>query len=1518
MLCQACNFENPSENRFCIKCGNAFDDNTAKHTHDPNWSSFFDSPESQENEQRTPEDKAERIKHMLCQACNFENPSENRFCIKCGNVFDDNAAKHTHDPNWSSFIDSPESQENEQRTPEDKESHTTYGQTQESLTSQEAQNIFGQNELLEELRNIAFATHLIEEVAIDSDPLAAKLGSRLAQRRRELEQQLFNSLKQELLQVRDSRDTPANPSRIQYFLNAVELESANAPNLYQASKVFMVVQRYGGEVPSLVDEKTVPESSSLVSPPDKKQAHPSSKIDWGDLWMALFSENAMAAVLSFGILLIAISSLVFVVTLWSTFDWWIKQLFFLVQMAAFIGTGHIVKERLKLHISGLALVTIGGIWTLFSTGVAVYEFVGPLGERMIPGIELPIDLPLYGWLIISSVSVPVWAALTYRYKGHLLMQGTIGLFGTSCCLAVASMGANWQWSISLLTVLASIIFVIWKRLVTTSYREVAAPLFWSAHIVAAVPTFAIIVSWSAGGPGYPVSAAIAALAFFSWIALRFTNFLWYQYAAVILPIPALLIYIAEVGVISPAYFDTIIVGLAALYLIGGTRLKIYASSAVLNKWRVLQPYNVVAASLLLLAMFWPEVETWSRSASMLAATVITSTMAYMWKRDPWPWLPLITISVSAIFFVQAIDLHKNSLPLFLVVLGFLGLGTGYILRRNNGFAVPPFSWSVALSAISLWLSFYEYDPSINSHNLPPLIILLTLQSALIYRAPAGALRPILRFIASINISNKLSPYKIHLRHIRVWGSGFLGTIALFLVPFGISAILFRLEIQNSVPDVNTLVAIAWSMAALLISRYLLSKVSPVHELSGWIAGAVAAITALALASDSDSLIFSMTLYYVALLTIAFRIHFRTSLPLYAGVLLLAGAFLETLIYIDTGYLATTIAWSVIAIGTVVIGFWCERFSIKDSVPAYLLAALAITAGEWSAWGSAGAQVLILGSLMVLSTCMAWLVHRELSQGLTWIVSRLIIPVETAAERCKGYVTTGLISITTFAMPIWSIQILYHFYNVNENDDVWNEIGLLLSSLSVLLFIIGGWVGRTQKTYALPLQFAGILTAITGPLMAIESDYYRSASLWISSGGFAACLITFRRWYWIYPTLAAAHLATASSLYISGFDMDIHKKGLLLGIFALLVTGTLGFMLIRLKEPTKFTIRGLDYRIIPIAGLAFADLTASLILAGWDDWSNWEGLLLSIIYMTGSIGAAHLTRSIYIPYASTILLTVSVAFIAGMVGGGLSSRAIGWAVLGLVMWWLGRGVERISKRMGFGWASIWQQPFLNSGIRLSWFAVGFAVITLWLGLTSIVDMSLSVHQATTVTMILALLYLGMTVYHRNPTFGYISAGALVISWYLQIADRDIVHAQFYAAPAGIYLLSLAFFESKRPQKSSLFTAIVNGTGVVALAGSAFVQSLVDTPGWLYSGIIGVEGILLVLWGSATKSKVPFLGGIIAFFVNALYQAISILWSLNAAAAALGIGLTLVILVILLERFRIQLIDSGRRWSQNWSW
>ena len=144
----------------------------------------------------------------------------------------------------------------------------------------------------------------------------------------------------------------------------------------------------------------------------------------------------------------------------------------------------------------------------------------------------------------------------------------------------------------------------------------------------------------------------------------------------------------------------------------------------------------------------------------------------------------------------------------------------------------------------------------------------------------------------------------------------------------------------------------------------------------------------------------------------------------------------------------------------------------------------------------------------------------------------------------------------------------------------------------------------------------------------------------------------------------------------------------------------------------------------------------------------------------------------------------------------------------------------------------------------------------------------------------------------------------------------MHAQFYAIPAGIYLLGLSFFETRRTDKDNLLPAVVNVIGVLVLAGSAFVQSILHGPELLSALIVGIEGVLLVFWGAVSKSKVPFIGGIIAFTVNVLYQATSMLSMINVAIGVLVIGLFLVIMVILLERFRNRLMKVGHSWD--WTW
>ena len=93
-------------------------------------------------------------------------------------------------------------------------------------------------------------------------------------------------------------------------------------------------------------------------------------------------------------------------------------------------------------------------------------------------------------------------------------------------------------------------------------------------------------------------------------------------------------------------------------------------------------------------------------------------------------------------------------------------------------------------------------------------------------------------------------------------------------------------------------------------------------------------------------------------------------------------------------------------------------------------------------------------------------------------------------------------------------------------------------------------------------------------------------------------------------------------------------------------------------------------------------------------------------------------------------------------------------------------------------------------------------------------------------------------------------------------------QAYAIPVGLYLLGIAFFERRRSRGT--LPVFIEIAAVLLLVGSSFLQSVIDEPGWAYALLLGVESILLVLWGVVNRTKVSFIGGIVAFVVNVLYQ------------------------------------------------
>ena len=79
--------------------------------------------------------------------------------------------------------------------------------------------------------------------------------------------------------------------------------------------------------------------------------------------------------------------------------------------------------------------------------------------------------------------------------------------------------------------------------------------------------------------------------------------------------------------------------------------------------------------------------------------------------------------------------------------------------------------------------------------------------------------------------------------------------------------------------------------------------------------------------------------------------------------------------------------------------------------------------------------------------------------------------------------------------------------------------------------------------------------------------------------------------------------------------------------------------------------------------------------------------------------------------------------------------------------------------------------------------------------------------------------------------------------------------------------------------------------------------------------------MVLWGAANNTRLPFIGGIVAFVVDVLWQTGGLLSTLSGAWIGLIVGFVIVTTIAGIEWRREQLIRLGRDWAgrlRQWSW
>jgi hypothetical protein len=253
--------------------------------------------------------------------------------------------------------------------------------------------------------------------------------------------------------------------------------------------------------------------------------------------------------------------------------------------------------------------------------------------------------------------------------------------------------------------------------------------------------------------------------------------------------------------------------------------------------------------------------------------------------------------------------------------------------------------------------------------------------------------------------------------------------------------------------------------------------------------------------------------------------------------------------------------------------------------------------------------------------------------------------------------------------------------------------------------------------------------------------------------------------------------------------------------------------------------------------------------------------------------------------------------------GLALLALGYGLLGYAIHATWHNVQR---------ARIWFKPLEWSAWGLSatgllWAlgagldVAGLMVRTLLGCAVTFADYASQVRMWMWVLAITGLLYLSTAIVRRWYTLGYGSVGLLLGAWALWWRFFvDMPSFQWYAVPAGLYLLGIGWSEWRHGHQA--LARWIDRAGMLAWLGTAWWQSLPRemTDGWLYALIMGAEALLLVWWGSARRMKRFLYAGAVAVALDAVTQSIEPLLSANRWIVFGIAGALLVSLAILVER------------------
>jgi hypothetical protein len=453
--------------------------------------------------------------------------------------------------------------------------------------------------------------------------------------------------------------------------------------------------------------------------------------------------------------------------------------------------------------------------------------------------------------------------------------------------------------------------------------------------------------------------------------------------------------------------------------------------------------------------------------------------------------------------------------------------------------------------------------------------------------------------------------------------------------------------------------------------------------------------------------------------------------------------------------------------------------------------------------------------------------------------------------------------------------------------------------------------RLTRWWALPLYIVAYAGAAVSILLSLPDRGRSALVLLLATVVYGLAVLRFRKRLWLLLALVSGQLAVVLGIYWLGWADRSAKVALIFAPVAWL-TALAGLLVQwRLSEGAPMgRRRGSIWRgwSRPLYAVLLVDLVvcqlATLTFSAESGWVSLSSALLTALlaavwafpvmaYLALLLGLAAMIQRLAWMGIDRLVWPTALALLA-----------LAYGLVGYLFSW-----RRKKSALPLQERSLWERPLCVGGWVLSTYsllmAIGLGVDVVTFTMRAILGRPViaasdlpKVQMVVSVLSVVGLFYLAAAVVDRRRWPGYAAVGMLLgawsLEWRLVWGMREV---QWYAIPAGLYLLAVGYLEWTHGSRS--LARWIDRAALVLLLGSSFWESLTREPGWVYAFLMGVEGGLILWWGSARRLRRFLYAGVLGILIDIVAQLVEPF--LRADPIVFFVAGILVILIgILIER------------------